>query len=85
MPRYYFHVIDGRNIPDDHGTELPNDVAAIAEARAAAGELIRDFGPSLWDHDSWQMNVVDHLGTVLLSLKLAISTVESTASGEAPL
>lgn len=78
MPRYYFHVIDGRDIPDDHGTELPDDVAAKAEARSAAGDLIRDIGPTLWDHDTWQMNVVDEIGRRVLTLNCSISSVEPT-------
>lgn len=77
MPKYYFNVIDGRNIPDDHGTELPDDTAAKAEARGVAGDLIRDMGPAFWDHDVWQMNVTDELGREVVSLSCAISQVIS--------
>lgn len=74
MPKYYFHVIDGRNIPDDHGTELLDDTAAQTEAREVAGQLIRDFGPTFWDHDAWHLNVVNELGQSVLTLSCAIST-----------
>ena len=36
MPRYFFHVIDGRNIIDDEGSEL----ADLKEARVEKG-LVR--------------------------------------------
>ena len=39
MPRYFFHVIDGREIIDNEGTELPG----LKEARA---EAIRPPVPS---------------------------------------
>ena len=32
MPRYFFHVHDGRSFRDDTGTEFPDIYAAQAEA-----------------------------------------------------
>jgi hypothetical protein len=74
MPRYFFNVVDGRDIPDNIGTELPHDAAAIAEARSAACESIRDIGPNFWDHDSWQMFVVDEAGRDVVTLSCLISS-----------
>ena len=44
MPRYFFHVIDGRSIIDNEGSEL----AGLKEARIKeiqlAGAILRDAG-----------------------------------------
>ena len=43
MPRYYFHIRDGKElIRDDEGTELPDPEAAHAEALASARDLAMD-------------------------------------------
>jgi hypothetical protein len=74
MPRYFFHIVDGRDIRDDIGLELPHDAAAIAEARRTAVELMRDVGPRFWDHDSWQMHVLDDLERDVVTLSCLISS-----------
>lgn len=49
MPRYFFHVIDGREIRDEEGTELPNIYVAQAEAICLCGEVLRDMGARFWN------------------------------------
>ena len=40
MPRYYFHIRDGKDlIRDEEGTELADPAAAHAEALASARDL----------------------------------------------
>ena len=40
MSRFYFHIVsDGQTIPDEEGMELPNLLAAQAEAMASARDL----------------------------------------------
>ena len=41
MPRYFFHVRDGVDLPDTEGFELPDLEAAQAEAIGTCGEMLR--------------------------------------------
>ena len=42
MPKYYFPIITGGQIaPDDEGMELPNLLAALAEAHASVCDIAR--------------------------------------------
>lgn len=80
MPRYFFHVLNGRDVHDDHGTQMPDDAAAKAEARVVACELVRDAGPKFWDNHEWHMKVVDETGRMVLTLSCQISSFEPTGS-----
>ena len=53
MPRYFFHVIDGKDLPDNVGTVLANAAEARAEAIVFSGAMLKDFG----DHvlEQWPM------------------------------
>jgi hypothetical protein len=42
MPRFYFHIEDGRRIEDKEGTVLPDVKAARVEAIASGGTMLRD-------------------------------------------
>ena len=53
MPRYFFDVQDGQNIPDETGTELPSLEAARAESVSFAGRLLADLGGKFWDSGEW--------------------------------
>ena len=41
MPRYHFHIVDGRELSDPKGTELANDAAAEAHALELASFFSR--------------------------------------------
>lgn len=45
MPRYYFHIIDGRRIEDEEGQEFPGLDEARTEAIASARSIMRE---ALW-------------------------------------
>jgi hypothetical protein len=68
MPRYFFHVIDGRSIIDNEGTEFPNLRYARAEAIRLAGAILRDEGDTFWNGTEWHMNVTDVSGQLVLKL-----------------
>ena len=60
MPRYFFHVKDGRTFIDTEGVELSNLAAARALAVTASGEALRNgAGPAVWDGTPWEMWVTD--------------------------
>jgi hypothetical protein len=42
MARYYFHITDGSEIPDETGTPLNSVEQARQEALKSASELLRD-------------------------------------------
>jgi hypothetical protein len=60
MPRYYYHVHDGRRILDDEGTDMPGLGAARGLAIARSGEILTDGAAgSLWSGEPWRMWVTD--------------------------
>src|ERR687893_1642655 len=71
MPRYFFHVIDGRAIIDHEGTEFPNLRTARAEAIRMAGAILRDEGDKFWSGEEWHMNVTDLTGQSVLKLRFS--------------
>ena len=68
MPRYFFHVIDGREFTDKIGTVLPSREHVRAEAIKAAGEMLRDNGLSFWGGTEWRMHVTDEAGATVCAL-----------------
>ena len=80
MPRYYFHVIDGREIIDNEGTELADLRQARIEAIHLAGSILRDEGDKFWNGEEWHMNVTDASG--LSVLKLRFSAEDQDAAPE---
>ena len=79
MPRYFFHVIDGHDIPDLEGVELPDRSAARAQAIRASGEILRDMGQDFWNGTKWRMEVADDRGQVMFVLRFAAE--EAGAAG----
>ena len=71
MPRYFFHVIDGRDIIDHEGTEFPNLRTARAEAIRLAGAILRDEGDTFSNGEEWHMNVTDLTGQSVLKLRFS--------------
>ena len=55
MPRYFFHVIDGKEIIDNEGTVLAGVDEARAEAIVVSGEMLRDLGGKFWGNGQWQI------------------------------
>ena len=66
MPRFYFHLINDMNVPDDEGRELPDVEAArnwaALSVRKLAGQILKEEGRIALHHridieDEWH-NVV---------------------------
>ena len=75
MPRYFFNVIDGFSTPDSDGVVLPDIEGAKTAAVILSGEILRDLGAKFWRIPSWQMNVSDESGAVILVLRLSAEDV----------
>ena len=70
MPRYYFHVMDGRAVVDTDGTELPDLAAVRKEAVRTAGEILSAVDVTqLPNGQPWQMTVADATGKTVYSLR----------------
>ncbi len=63
MPRYYFHLTDGKTVLDNHhGLELAGNAAAREDARALADDLRRGVKMPGWKWDGWFVAIVDQHG-----------------------
>src|SRR5215204_5479253 len=62
MPRYFFHVIDGRALLDKVGTELAGLDEARTQALETATELLRRSAETIWNGCPWQMAVANAAG-----------------------
>jgi hypothetical protein len=64
VPRYFFHVRDGKDLPDTEGSELPDLNAVRLEALRASGEMLRDNKgeAAFWSGEDWTMNVAGRRG-----------------------
>ena len=72
MPRYYFHIRDDLDCPDDEGTELRDLTAArsraVDEARLLMCELLKREGRIALNH---RIDVEDGDGEVLESVRFS--------------
>jgi hypothetical protein len=77
VTRYFFHVQDGRSIPDLEGTELDGLDSARVEAVRLSGEMLRDGAREFWEGATWYMEVHDeadhHLFTLTFSARHGLS------------
>jgi hypothetical protein len=71
VPRYFFNVRDGRDIPDTEGTELAGVAEARNQAIVAAGEMIKQDGNTVWNGKGWRMHVTDEAGAPVFTLHFA--------------
>ena len=71
MPRYFFNVKDGRDMPDHDGLELADPAAARVMAVFTSGEMLRAHAESFWNDRDWQMNVTDDQGATVCHLRFS--------------
>ena len=71
MPRYFFHVQDGQDLPDREGTDFEDAEAARLTAVATAGEMIRAHASQFWQDADWQMHVTDDQGATVCHLRFS--------------
>jgi hypothetical protein len=77
MPRFYFHIFDGRDLRDDEGIELSHFQEARVEAIRYAGEILKDDAHRIALGEDWSMDVTDDTGLILFRFHL--STVTASA------
>ena len=71
MPRYYFHVLDGREIRDEDGVELSGPDEAREQAVIAVGEALQDCGRKFWKAREWRMWVVSEAGETVCDIDVS--------------
>jgi Domain of unknown function (DUF6894) len=63
MPRYFFHLTDGKNVLNNHkGIDLAGNAAARADAVALADALRRGEKMPGWSWNGWFVAIVDQHG-----------------------
>jgi hypothetical protein len=73
MARFFFHVNNGADVPDETGTVLNCIEEARQEVLLTGSELLRGDSDELWRGGSnWAMRVTDEAGTTLFTLRIAM-------------
>ena len=80
MPRFFFHIQDGKSLPDDEGTELLNWDVARLEAISVAGRIISDSAKSIPLGEDWRMEVTDESGLVLFRIDFHVTASPAVRS-----
>ena len=72
MPRFYFHLRNDLDVPDDEGKELPDMQAALeyarTNARLEAAETLKEQGKLTLSH---RIDIEDERGNVLDTVRFA--------------
>jgi hypothetical protein len=71
MPRYFFNVHDGKDLPDDRGVELADRDEAHRQAIVTAGEMLRETDRKFLAGDVWEMHVTDEAGATVCRLRFS--------------
>ncbi|OWK32312.1 DUF6894 family protein [Sphingomonas mucosissima] len=77
--RYFFHLSDGSRVPDEVGTELPDDAAARLHAVKYAGDVLQRE-PALLEDEDIRVEVADQSGLVLFTVIVLVVTAAVTGS-----
>ena len=80
MTRYFFHIHNGQEIPDESGTVLPGVKEAREEAVKTAGELLRGDGRDFWEGPDWTMQVTDATGVPVFTIKILMDDHNGASS-----
>jgi hypothetical protein len=69
--RYYFHLVDRREIiRDEEGLEVSDLAVACREAMRAIEEVRRTSPSTAADWKGWRLDVTDAAGTIVFSISL---------------
>ena len=71
MPRFFFHVIDGKLVVDTEGTECAGMAEVREQAITTAGEILRDAAARFGSGTEWHMHVTDADQNTVLRLRFS--------------
>lgn len=80
MPRYYFHIHDGRSIIDRDGMELPDVAQARRMAIRLTGQFFEDEAELVSLGEEWRMEVTDGQGLILFRLDFVVTSAAAVGS-----
>lgn len=69
MPRYFFDIRDGTDLPDLQGSEHAGLDAARIEAVRYSAEVLKEMPERFWNAEEWKMTVSDFNRKPLFTLK----------------
>lgn len=73
MPRYYFHIHDGRSIIDMEGTVLDDIAQARRMAIRMSGRYFDNEADLVPLGEEWRMEVTDDRGLILFRLDFVVT------------
>ena len=72
MPRFFFHIEEGRRLPDEEGTVLTDYRAARNEGVAVLGQMVQEDPEAFWKSGSFKLTITDAAGLDLCVLDLSV-------------
>jgi hypothetical protein len=77
MPRYYFHIHDGRSIIDKDGMVLADTSEARRKAIRISGQYFDNDADVVSLGEEWRMEVTDERGLILFRLDFVVTDAAS--------
>lgn len=68
MPRYFFDIVDGQDLPDPEGSVHADLAAARIEAIRYSAEVLKEMPERFWTCERWVMTVSDARRSPLFTL-----------------
>ena len=83
MPRYFFHIHDGHDFPDETGTELRSLREAQLEVVRLTSDLLKDE-TVFWQGEGCSIDVADSQGVTLLAISFTASDQTALSQSRSP-
>ncbi len=80
MPRYHFHIHDGRTIIDTDGMDLADTAQARRMAIRITGQYLEDEADLISLGEEWRMEVTDDRGLILFRLDFVVTNAAAVGS-----
>lgn len=81
MPRYHFHIHDGRSIIDTDGMVLDDTAQARRMAIRLSGQYFDNEADLVSLGEEWRMEVTDDQGLILFRLDFVVTAAASVSGG----
>ena len=82
MPRYFFDIVDGQDLPDLVGSDWPDLRAARVEAVRYSAEVLKEMPERFWNAEAWTMTVSTAEKIPQFTLKFVAETLSPNEAGK---